>query len=124
LTTDCRPICGSITFGSLSSVQGTEVILAAPERSGNSFCRIYLVLPNKAPEAIAYLAAQEARAIDCRPGAAFSVLLSHLVHTQLSAHLRYSSMYGGEILERTRCPSGYVENIQLALRSMRLKDAN
>ena len=50
------------------------------------------------------------------PAAAFSVLLSYLVQTQLSAHLKYSSLYEAQVLGRAQSPSRYVENVQLALK--------
>ncbi len=48
--------------------------------------------------------------------AAFAVLLSYLVQTQLSAHLKYNSLYEAQVLGRAQSPSRYVENVQLALR--------
>ncbi|MFZ0758905.1 MAG: chloride channel protein [Candidatus Sulfotelmatobacter sp.] len=50
------------------------------------------------------------------PAAAFAVLLSYLVQTQLSAHLKYNSLYEAQVLGRAQSPSRYVENVQLALR--------
>ncbi len=50
------------------------------------------------------------------PAAAFSVLLSYLVQTQLSTHLKYSSLYEAQVLGRAQSPSRYVENVQLALK--------
>ncbi len=50
------------------------------------------------------------------PPAAFAVLLSYLIQTQLSAHLKYNSLYEAQVLGRAQSPSRYVENVQLALR--------
>ncbi len=50
------------------------------------------------------------------PPAALTVLLSYLVQTQLSAHLKYSSMYEAQVPGRAQSPSRYVENVELALR--------
>ena len=50
------------------------------------------------------------------PPAAFAVLLSYLVQTQLSAHLKYQSLYEAQVLGRSQSPSRYVENVELALR--------
>lgn len=50
------------------------------------------------------------------PPAAFAVLLSYLVQTQLSAHLKYNSLYEAQVLGRAQSPSRYVENVQLALK--------
>jgi CIC family chloride channel protein len=47
--------------------------------------------------------------------AAFAVLLSYLVQTQLSAHLKYSSLYEAQVPGRAQSPARYVENVQLAL---------
>jgi chloride channel protein, CIC family len=48
--------------------------------------------------------------------AAFAVLLSYLVQTQLSAHLKYNSLYEAQVLGRAQSPSRYIENVQLALK--------
>ncbi|MGA8490000.1 MAG: chloride channel protein [Terriglobales bacterium] len=48
--------------------------------------------------------------------AAFAVLLSDVVQTQLSAHLRYNSLYEAQVPGRDQSPSRYVENVELALR--------
>ena len=50
------------------------------------------------------------------PPAAFAVLLSYLVQTQLSAHLKYNSLYEAQVPGRAQSPSRYVENVQLALK--------
>jgi CIC family chloride channel protein len=50
------------------------------------------------------------------PPAAFAVLLSYLVQSQLSAHLKYSSLYEAQVLGRADSPTRYVENVELALR--------
>jgi chloride channel protein, CIC family len=47
--------------------------------------------------------------------AAFAVLLSYLVQTQLSAHLKYTSLYEAQVPGRAQSPARYVENVQLAL---------
>jgi chloride channel protein, CIC family len=49
------------------------------------------------------------------PAAAFAVLLSYLVQTQLSGNLKYCSLYEGQVLGRSQSPARYVENVQLAL---------
>ncbi len=50
------------------------------------------------------------------PPAAFAVLLSYVIQTQLSARLKYNSLYEAQVLGRAQSPSRYVENVQLALR--------
>ena len=50
------------------------------------------------------------------PPAAFAVLLSYLVQSQLSAHLKYNSLYEAQVLGRADSPTRYVENVELALR--------
>ena len=50
------------------------------------------------------------------PPAAFAVLLSYLIQTQLSGHLKYKSLYEAQVPSRAQSPSRYVENVQLALR--------
>ncbi|MGA7794662.1 MAG: chloride channel protein [Candidatus Acidiferrales bacterium] len=49
------------------------------------------------------------------PSAAFAVLLSYLVQTQLSAHLKYFSLYEAQVLGRGQSPVHYLENVELAL---------
>jgi chloride channel protein, CIC family len=49
------------------------------------------------------------------PAAAFAVLLSYLVQTQLSAGLKYNSLYEAQVLGRSQSPARYMENVQLAL---------
>jgi CIC family chloride channel protein len=49
------------------------------------------------------------------PAAAFAVLLSYLVQTQLSGSLKYCSLYEGQVLGRSQSPARYAENVQLAL---------
>ncbi|MGH9681023.1 MAG: chloride channel protein, partial [Candidatus Acidiferrales bacterium] len=49
------------------------------------------------------------------PAAGFAVLLSYLVQTQLSAHLKYNSLYEAQVRGRMDSPARYVENVQLAL---------
>jgi CIC family chloride channel protein len=49
------------------------------------------------------------------PPAAFAVLLSYLVQTQFSAHLKYKSLYEAQVPGRAQSPARYVENVQLAL---------
>ena len=50
------------------------------------------------------------------PAAAFAVLLSYLVQTQLSAHLKYFSLYEAQVLGRAQSPARYLENVGLALK--------
>jgi CIC family chloride channel protein len=50
------------------------------------------------------------------PPAAFAVLLSYIIQTQLSAHAKYDSLYEAQVLGRAQSPSRYVENVELALR--------
>ena len=50
------------------------------------------------------------------PAAAFAVLLSYLVQTQLSAHLKYFSLYEAQVLGRAQSPARYLENVELALK--------
>ena len=50
------------------------------------------------------------------PPAAFAVLLSYIVQTQLSAHLKYSSLYEAQVLGSAQSPSRYVEHVELALK--------
>ncbi len=50
------------------------------------------------------------------PAAAFAVLLSYLVQTQLSAHLKYFSLYEAQVLGRNQSPARYLENVKLALK--------
>ncbi len=49
------------------------------------------------------------------PPAAFAVLLSYIIQTQLSASLKYNSLYEAQVLGRAQSPSRYVENVELAL---------
>ena len=49
------------------------------------------------------------------PAAGFAVLLSYLVQTQLSSHLKYSSLYEAQVLGRSQSPARYEENVRLAL---------
>ena len=49
------------------------------------------------------------------PPAAFAVLLGYLVQTQLSAKLKYKSLYEAQVPGRAQSPARYVENVQLAL---------
>ena len=50
------------------------------------------------------------------PAAAFAVLLSYLVQTQLSAHLKYFSLYEAQVLGMGSIPACYLENVELALK--------
>lgn len=50
------------------------------------------------------------------PAAAFAVLTSYLVQTQLSSNLKYKSLYEAQVPGRAQSPTRYVENVQLALR--------
>jgi len=50
------------------------------------------------------------------PPAAFAVLLSYIIQSQLSAHLKYSSLYEAQVEGRAQSPSRYVENVELALK--------
>ncbi len=54
--------------------------------------------------------------ISLLPPAAFAVLLSYIIQSQLSAHLKYSSLYEAQVEGRAQSPSRYVENVELALR--------
>jgi CIC family chloride channel protein len=49
------------------------------------------------------------------PPAAFTVLLSYLVQTQLSAHLKYTSLYEAQVPGRAQSPARYAESVQTAL---------
>jgi CIC family chloride channel protein len=49
------------------------------------------------------------------PAAGFAVLLSYLVQTQLSSHLKYNSLYEAQVLGRNQSPARYEENVRLAL---------
>jgi CIC family chloride channel protein len=49
------------------------------------------------------------------PAAGFAVLLSYLVQTQLSSHLKYNSLYEAQVLGRSQSPARYEENVRLAL---------
>jgi CIC family chloride channel protein len=49
------------------------------------------------------------------PAAGFAVLLSYLVQTQLSSHLKYNSLYEAQVLGRAQSPARYEENVRLAL---------
>jgi chloride channel protein, CIC family len=49
------------------------------------------------------------------PPAAFAVLLAYLAQTQLSAHLKYKSLYEAQVPGRAQSPARFVENVQLAL---------
>ena len=49
------------------------------------------------------------------PPAAFAVLVSYLVQGQLSAHLKYRSLYEAQVPGRAQSPARYVENVELAL---------
>ncbi len=53
------------------------------------------------------------------PPAAFAVLLSYLIQTQLSARLKYHSLYEAQVPSRAESPARYVENVQLALQLLR-----
>lgn len=50
------------------------------------------------------------------PPAAFAVLLSYLIQRQLSAHLKYSSLYEAQVEGVAQSPSRYVEHVELALK--------
>ncbi len=50
------------------------------------------------------------------PPAAFAVLLSYMIQTQLSAHLAYRSLYEAQVDTRAQSPSRYAENVELALK--------
>lgn len=50
------------------------------------------------------------------PAAAFAVLISYLIQTRLSDHLKYHSLYEAQVSGRGESPGRYVDNIQLALR--------
>ena len=47
--------------------------------------------------------------------AAFAVMISYWVQTQLSRHLKYKSLYEAQVPGRAQSPARYVENVQLAL---------
>ena len=49
------------------------------------------------------------------PAAGFAVLLSYLVQTQLSSHLKYHSLYEAQVLGRAQSPARDAENVELAL---------
>ena len=49
------------------------------------------------------------------PAAGFAVLLSYLVQTQLSSHLKYHSLYEAQVLGRAQSPARYEENVRVAL---------
>lgn len=49
------------------------------------------------------------------PAAGFAVLLSYLVQTQLSSHLKHYSLYEAQVLGRAQSPARYEENVRLAL---------
>ena len=49
------------------------------------------------------------------PPAAFAVLLSYLVQTSLSQHVKYHSLYEAQVTGRAQSPARYVEHVQLAL---------
>jgi CIC family chloride channel protein len=49
------------------------------------------------------------------PAAGFAVLLAYLVQTQFSSHLKYNSLYEGQVLGRSQSPARYEENVRLAL---------
>ncbi len=49
------------------------------------------------------------------PAAGFAVLLSYLVQTLLSSHLKYNSLYEAQVLGRSQSPARYLENVQLGL---------
>ena len=53
--------------------------------------------------------------------AGFAVLLSYLVQTQLSAHLKYNSLYEAQVSGRAQSPARYIENVRLALRLLGTK---
>ncbi len=55
------------------------------------------------------------------PAAAFAVLLSYLVQTRLSAHLKYGSLYEAQLLGRAQSPIREVENVNLALQLLTKK---
>ncbi|MGH9502841.1 MAG: chloride channel protein [Terriglobales bacterium] len=50
------------------------------------------------------------------PPAAFAVLLSYVIQTQLSARLKYNSLYEAQVPGRAQSPSRYVEHVQLGLK--------
>jgi len=50
------------------------------------------------------------------PPATFAVLLSYLVQTQLSGHLKYNSLYEAQVFGPGQSPARYLDNVQLALR--------
>lgn len=50
------------------------------------------------------------------PAAAFAVLVSYLVQNIASEHLKYHSLYEGQVPSRAQSPSRYVENVELALK--------
>ncbi|MFZ3216127.1 MAG: chloride channel protein [Candidatus Acidiferrales bacterium] len=50
------------------------------------------------------------------PAAAFAVLVSYMIQTALSSHLKYHSLYEAQVLGRAQSPARYVENVELALR--------
>lgn len=49
------------------------------------------------------------------PAAGFVVLLSYLIQTQLSSHLKYNSLYEAQVMGRSQSPARYEENVRLAL---------
>ena len=53
------------------------------------------------------------------PAAGFAVLLSYLIQTQLSSHLKYKSLYEAQVLGRAQSPARYAENVELALQLLR-----
>jgi CIC family chloride channel protein len=50
------------------------------------------------------------------PPAAFAVLLSYIIQRQVSAHLKYNSLYEAQVEGRAQSPSRYVEHVELALK--------
>ena len=50
------------------------------------------------------------------PAAAFAVLLSYLVQTRLSEHLKYCSLYEAQVLGRDQSPARQLDNVGLALK--------
>jgi CIC family chloride channel protein len=60
------------------------------------------------------------------PPAAFAVLLSYLVQTQLSGRMKYRSLYEAQVSGRAQSPARYAESVQMALQllgTQRIPDA-
>jgi chloride channel protein, CIC family len=55
------------------------------------------------------------------PEATFAVLLSYVVQTRLSAHLKYRSLYEAQVPSRLDSPLRYAENMQLALKLLQTR---